>query len=57
MYSVGLSQDRTRYAVLDQDGNIIVTYKYKLKAREHVDALNNNQEYVEKPDSYYESMG
>lgn len=57
MYSLGLSQDRSRYAVLDEEGNILVTYKYKMKAREHVDCLNNNEEYIEKPNSYYESLG
>lgn len=57
MYSVGLSEDRVRYAVLDENNNIIATYKYKLKARHHVDALNNNEEYIEKPNSYYDELG
>lgn len=57
MYSIGLSEDRSRYAVLDENGNIIATYKYKLKARDHVDALNNNEDYIEKPNSYYASLG
>ena len=57
MYSIGLSEDRVKYTVLDENNNVIPTYKYKLKARHHADALNNNEDYTEKPDSYYESMG
>lgn len=57
MYSIGLDQDRVNYTVLDENSNIIATYKYKLKARHHADCLNNNEEYIEKPNSYYESLG
>ncbi len=57
MYDIGRTEDLSKYTVVDEAGNVLAIYKYKLKARHHADALNLEEEYIPKPDSYYESMG
>ena len=57
MYDIGRTADLTRYTVIDEEGNIIASYSYKMKARDHADCLNLGVEYIPKSDSYYESMG
>jgi len=57
MYKLGLTQNNSRYCVQDEDGNIVAEYKYKTKALEHIYALNNNIEFIEKPLSYYKDLG
>jgi hypothetical protein len=57
MYDIGRTEDLSKYTVIDEDGNILAVYKYKLKARHHADALNRGEEYVPKPDSDYEFLG
>ena len=56
MYKVGLNINNTRYTVEDEDGLVLAEYKYKQKAHDHVEALNANEEYIEKPTSYYKSL-
>ena len=57
MHDIGRTEDLSKYTVIDDAGNILAIYKYKLKARHHADALNSGEEYIPKPDSYYESLG
>lgn len=57
MYDIGRTEDLLKYTVIDSDGNILAIYSNKFKARDHADALNLGIEYIEKPNSYYESLG
>ncbi len=57
MYDIGRTEDLLKYTVIDSDGNILAIYSNKFKARDHADALNLGVEYIEKPNSYYESLG
>lgn len=57
VYDMGRTEDLSRYTVIDDSGNIIATYKYKMKAKHHIDALNSNTEYIELPNSYYQQQG
>lgn len=57
MHDIGRTEDLSKYTVIDDAGNILAIYKYKLKARHHADALNRGEEYTPEPDSYYESLG
>jgi hypothetical protein len=56
MYKVGLNDSNTRYTVESEEGSVIADYKYKQKAYDHVEALNSNEEYIEKPNSYYKNQ-
>ncbi len=59
-YTLYISETDNSYynqELIDEDGNILAVYKYKLKARHHADALNRGEEYVPKPDSDYEFLG
>jgi hypothetical protein len=57
MYDTGRTEDLSKYTVIDEAGNVLAAYRYKLKARHHADALNLGEEYTPEPDSYYESLG
>jgi hypothetical protein len=57
MYDIGRTEDLSKYTVVDEAGNVLAIYRNKMKARNHADCLNAGEEYIEKPDSYYESLG
>lgn len=56
-YKLILNSDNTKYVVEDEEGNVIATYRYKSKAIDHVECLNNNKEFVPKPIEYYKEIG
>jgi hypothetical protein len=56
MYKVSLNINNTKYTVESEDGSVLAEYKYKQKAYDHVEALNSNEEYIEKPASYYKNL-
>lgn len=57
MYDIGRTEDLSKYTVIDSEGTVLAIYTNKFKARDHADCLNLGVEYIEKPNSYYESLG
>lgn len=45
MFSLGLNEDHTMYTVLSSTNEVLFTYRYKVQAIEHVQALNLGEDF------------
>jgi hypothetical protein len=56
-YKLELVDKNSRYGVFDENNNLIIDYKYKSLAIEHIAALNSGIEFVMKDISHYKYLG
>jgi len=56
-YKMNLVNKNTRYGVFDENDNLIIDYKYKSMAMDHMRALNDDVEFIMKELEYYKERG
>jgi hypothetical protein len=54
---MNLVNKNTRYGVFDENDNLIIDYKYKSMAMDHMRALNDDVEFIMKELEYYKERG
>lgn len=56
-YRLELVNKNSRYGIFDENDNLIIDYKYKSLAMDHLRALSDGVEFIMKEISHYKYLG